>query len=352
MSQIYGDYRFKVTTSGHNLLAALMATGKGLEITRVAVGSGRVEADRELADMTDLVEYVADAAIAAREHDGDELHLTVQYASNMTPGLGMFYLSEFVVEAKHPVTGESVNLLYATLGDYIQPVRAYSEVTAPDVRNYPLTIIVSSDIEVTVSAAGGLVTYDELNDAVDTAVKEATKDVGGIVKTIFFSLAPEDWKDAGGGTYPLYADIENEDIAKSQVPQVVFDEDSLDAAAVARICKTQQSYAGYVRMKAKTVPAEELSGVLYMIGKATGGGGGGGDYELPTATRTRLGGVMIGDGLNYRADGTTYVDKDAVAEDVTPKVVEDATAPEADVDAMLNEVFGPEKAANAEGDGL
>ena len=351
MSQIYGDYRFKVTTSGHNLLAALMATGKGLEITRVAVGSGRVEADRELANMTDLVEYVADAAIAAREHDGDELHLTVQYASNMTPGLGMFYLSEFVVEAKHPVTGESVNLLYATLGDYIQPVRAYSEVTAPDVRNYPLTIIVSSDIEVTVSAAGGLVTYDELNDAVDTAVKEATKDVGGIVKTIYFSIAPTDWRDAGSGTYPMYADITNEDIAKSQVPQVVFDEDSLDIAAAARVCKAQNSYTGYVRIKAKAAAAAEISGVLYMIGKATGSGGGGGEYDLPTATRTRLGGVMIGDGLNYKADGTTYVDKDAVAEDVTPKVMEDASASDESVDDMIHDVFGNETTAEADESG-
>ena len=333
------DYAFKVTTTGRELLAALMASGEGLEITRVAVGKGRVPEGQELADMTDLIEYVADGAISEKRHEGDNLYLTVQYASNMTPGLGPFYLAEFVVEARHPVTGESVNLLYATLGDYIQPVRAYSETTAPDVRSYPLTIVISDEIEVTVSAAAGLVTYDEL----DEAVKEATKDVGGIVKTIYFSVAPEDWHDSGSGTYPLYADIEDEDIFKSHVPNIVFNEESLDVAGAAKLCSTQESFTGYVRIKAKTVPVDEIGGVLYLIGKATGGGGGGGEYELPTATETRLGGVKIGNGLKHKADGTAYVDEDNVGEEivepVASRVVDDKIAPDADVDEMIDDVF-------------
>lgn len=326
MDHIYGDYRFKVTTSGHNLLAALMATGKGLEITRVAVGSGRVAADQELADMTDLVEYVADAAIAAREHDGDELHLTVQYASNMTPGLGMFYLAEFVVEAKHPETGESVNLLYATLGDYIQPVRAYSETTAPDVRQYPLTIVVSSEIEVTVSAAGGLVTYDELNDAVDTAVKEATKDVGGIVCTIQFEVKPENWQNGATGKYPAYADVIDARIRSGHVPIVVYDEESMDAVSDCGASTETDSYTGYVRLKAKTAATANITGVLYLIGKATGGGGGGGDYELPVATDTILGGVKIKDGGGLKIDGLGNLELDAATDQDVRDLYDEAAA--------------------------
>ena len=62
------NYSFKVTTGGRELLAALLATGKELEITRVAVGSGKVAEDVNLADMTDLIQYVAEGTIAQRRH--------------------------------------------------------------------------------------------------------------------------------------------------------------------------------------------------------------------------------------------------------------------------------------------
>ena len=42
-----------------------------------------------------------------------------------------------------------------------------------------------------------------------------------------------------------------------------------------------------------------------------GGGGGGGGYTLPTATKTRLGGVKVGNGLSVKNDGTLSVDGSA-----------------------------------------
>lgn len=159
------NYSFKVTTAGRELLATLLATGQVLELTRVAVGSGRVAEDANLADMTDLIQYVAEGTLTQRRHEDNILHLTVQYASNSTPGLGAFYLSEIIVQAKHPDTGENITFLYATLGDYIQHVNAYSEVLPPDIRNYPMMIAISDEINVSVTAPVGLVTYDELEQA-------------------------------------------------------------------------------------------------------------------------------------------------------------------------------------------
>lgn len=345
---------YKPTTHGRALLAALLALEKPLKISRVAFGSGRVPDGTNLADVHELVHYVADGTVEERRHEEDRYYMTVQYANASPEGhrtIPLFYIGEFMVYATDPTTGEEVDLLYATLGDYQTPMPKYSTTQGAVVFNLPLVLIVSDEIEVTIDAEAGLITYEDMQECVDAAVKEATKDVGGIVKTIYFSIAPTDWRDAGSGTYPMYADITNEDIAKSQVPQVVFDEDSLDIAAAARVCKAQNSYTGYVRIKAKAAAAAEISGVLYMIGKATGSGGGGGEYDLPTATRTRLGGVMIGDGLNYKADGTTYVDKDAVAEDVTPKVMEDASASDESVDDMIHDVFGNETTAEADESG-
>jgi hypothetical protein len=175
------DYGFKPTKEGRELLAACLATGKGLEITRVAVGSGKVSEGTDLADMTDLVQYVAEGTIAERRHMDNAWYLTIQYASNYTPGLGAFYLAEFIVQARHPVSGESKTILYATLGDMIQPVSAYSESKAPDVRQYPVILAISDEINVTISAAAGLVTYADLANAVDDKVEEMIQ--GGNIVT-------------------------------------------------------------------------------------------------------------------------------------------------------------------------
>lgn len=331
------EYGYKVTTNGRNLIAACMAAEKPLKLTRVSIGSGTVADGVDLATVHELIAYVADGEIAERSHEDERLNLTIQYANALHKSVPTFYLAEFMVFAEDPDTGAETDLLYATLGDYKQPVPAYVEGLPGSVFNLPLVLVVSNDLTVEISASPGLVTYADL----DEAVKDATKDVGGIVATIHFTIAPGDWQSGGTGSYPLYADVANEAITSALVPEVVFYEESLDIAASAKLCKTQTSYNGIVRFKSKAIPTANISGVLYLIGKATGSGGGGGQ-ELVPATRSSLGGVIIGNGLNVQPDGKTSVDKDAVVEDVTPKVVEEATAPEADVDAMLDEVFGPE----------
>lgn len=338
------DYGFKPTTNGRELLAACAATGKGLDISRVAVGSGTVPEGVDLADVHALYQYVADGTVGQRTHEDDRLYLTVQY-SNADPvehrALPSFILAEFMVYAIHPETGEETDLIYGTLGSYLQPVPAYNAAFPASVFSFPMTIIVSDEIEVTVSATAGLITYDDL----DEAVKDATKDTGGIVKTIEFSLEPTDWQDSGeGGSYPIIADIVHEDIAAKHVPDVVLDEESQDSAVTFGMCASARSYTGYVRLRAKQLPTVAISGVLYLIGKATGSGGGGGDYELPTATATRLGGVKIGSGLTYKTDGTTSVDGSAVAEDITDDVkdaiLDEAVATDTETDEMIDDVFG------------
>ena len=336
------DYGFKPTTNGRELLAACAATGEGLTLTRVAVGSGMVPEGVDLADVHELYEYVADGTIAQRTHENDRLYLTIQY-SNASPeehkAIPTFTLAEFMVYAKHPETGEETDLIYGTLGSYLQPVPAYRADFPASVFSFPLVIIVSDEIEVSVETPAGLVTYEDL----DKAVKDATKGLGGIVKTIFFSIAPEDWQSGENARYPYYADIADEDILQSMVPNVVLGDESQEIAAECRMSASAECNPGSVRLKVKELPEEEISGILYLIGKATGSGGGG-EYELPTATATRLGGIKVGTGLKYKTDGTTSVDSNAVAEDVTDDVkdaiLEEAVATDHEADEMINEVFG------------
>lgn len=159
------NYGFKITTHGRALLTACMDLDAALKLTRVAIGSGRVDEDADLADVHELVQYTAEGAVTDRRREGDRLHLTVQYSNQDHPDIGAFQLTEFIVFAQHPDTGRETDLLYATLGDYPQSIPAYSPSFPAGLWSFPLTIVVSSEIEVSVSASPGLITAEEFTEA-------------------------------------------------------------------------------------------------------------------------------------------------------------------------------------------
>ena len=282
-------YGFKPTTNGRELLAACAATGRGLNISRVAFGIGRVPEDVDLADVHQLYDYVTDGAVSRRSHENDRLYLTVQYANEMNRSLPAFDIGEFMVYAIHPETNEETDLIYATMGSYLVPVPAYDPGLPVSVFSLPMVLIVSDDITVTISAQAGLVTYDDLQDA----VSEATGDVSGFVRALPFTANAEDWaEDENGGAWPYHYDFAHHAITGSMVPWVVLDEESQIVAAEARMSATARSYSGYVRLQAKKMPEETISGMCYLSGK--GGGGAGGT-------------VIPGIGLSYGADGDLNV---------------------------------------------
>jgi len=125
------------------------------------VGSGLV------AEGAELVRYTAEAAITDRRHEGERLFLTVQYSNKAHPEIGTFQLAEFMVFCLDPETGQETDLLYATLGDYRQPVPAYNSGFPASVWSYPIVMVVSSVLQVTVTASPGLVTWEDLQAAID-----------------------------------------------------------------------------------------------------------------------------------------------------------------------------------------
>ena len=161
------DYGYKITTHGRRLLAALLDLGKPLKLTRAAVGSGLVDQDEDLAKVHALVRYAAEASIADRRHEEDRLFLTVRYSNLDHPDVGTFTLSEFMVWAEDPETGQETDFLYATLGDFRQAVPGYSEHFPASVWSYPLVLVVSGELQVTITASPGLATFIDLQEAVD-----------------------------------------------------------------------------------------------------------------------------------------------------------------------------------------
>lgn len=278
------DYTYKPTTHGRAVMAACMDLEKPLKIVRVAFGSGKVAEDTNLADVHELLEYVSDGAVAERRHEEDRFFLTVQYANKAHPDVKMFMLSEFIVYVEDPETGGETDLLYGTLGDYRQPVPAYNPAFPPSVFNFPLELVISDEINVTVSAPAGLVTHDELEEAVQrhsgdlTAhpdIRQAVEDLqdrlgGGVVRAerIDLTIPAEGWEpdDETGGVYAYRRDIAHAKVEEDMVPMLSVLPTFISVANACALCTTASTLSGSLRVYAKSIPTGDISVNVVLLG--------------------------------------------------------------------------------------
>ena len=309
------NYAFKPTTHGRALIAACMALEAPLKLTRGAVGSGRVAEDINLADMHQLIHYEAEGSLGERRHENDRLYLTVQYSNRNNPDLPTFLLSEFIVYAEDPATGEDTDLLYATLGDYVQSVPPCSMDFPEAVWNFPLILVLSDAVDVTVSAPAGLVTYDDLLAVINSTA----------VRQMDVTIPAEGWEDTGEGLYPLRLELPLE-VTAQMIPMLTVLPESSAQAAACGLAPFAQTGEDVLRLWAEKAPEEAMRASLTLLRNASGFGAGT-TTLLPPATSERLGGVKVGEGLRVTEDGTLSVD----------------AADEAEVAEMLGEVFGPQK---------
>lgn len=313
------EYRYKPTTHGRNAMAACMALEKPLKITRVAFGSGKVDEGVNLADVHELLTYVTDGAVAERRHEDDRLYLTIQYANVQHQSVKTFLLSEFIVYCQDPETGANTDLLYGTLGDYRQPVPAYNPAFPPSEFNFPLTLIISDEINVVVSAPAGLVTHGELAGLIDaTAIRRAD-----------ITIPASGWTGGDSGRYPYHRDVPVEGAKEQLIPALTVLPEGMDAAVACGLAPYVQTAEGTVRVFAANVPAASIPASVTLQGDASAYcrvGTGEGAYSLPPATTSSLGAVKPGNGLIVASDGTMSVDM----------------ASDTEVNQMLTEVLGPD----------
>lgn len=316
------DYGYKVTTNGRNLMAALMALGSGLTLTRVAMGSGTVEDGTDLADVHELISYVTDGTIGGRSHQDDLLNIAIQYANSANPDQPTFYLAEFMVYATDPETGEETDLLYATLGDYKQVVPAYSSGAGSTVFNFPLTLVVSNDIDVTISAPAGLVTYDELEAAVATAAEEIMERMQpgwSVCGALDLTIPVSGWVESNSGSaeYAYVCDVEAEGVTSAMIPSGAVLPGYFAIASKAGMLGGCEARNNCLRFYSATIPdADILARVnLFRMG---GSGGGGGSVDPGVGLSYSMDGrlnVNVGDGLSVGADNTLNVDRQEVVTD-------------------------------------
>lgn len=254
------EIAFKPTTHGRAILSACMSRELPLQLTRVAFGSGRIPESQNLADVHELIEYVADGAIGDRRHEDDRLYLTVQYANDAEhASVSTFMLSEFMIYARNPETGEDQDFIYATLGDYSQSIPAYRAGFSPGTWSLPLVIVVSDEIQVSVSAPAGLVTHDELIRLLNSRVNGAAKRA--------LTIPTSGWAaDADtGGTYPVHLDIASAEITEDMVPMAVILPQSLSAAIACGLCPACRTLPGLLRFYAKSIPTADIQISLALL---------------------------------------------------------------------------------------
>lgn len=137
---------FFITRKGLALLAKLQA-GSTLEITRVMVGGGQVPEDLNPLDLADLVSPIVQATSTKPSVKDRSVTFTVEYRSDLGKLDRDILINEFGVFARDPDEGE-ILLYYANLGDYPEPVWAYTENGPVCARRYPVSISVSDGVGV------------------------------------------------------------------------------------------------------------------------------------------------------------------------------------------------------------
>lgn len=312
---------YKLTTNGQELLAACAALGEPLQLTRVCVGSGMVSEDTDLADVHELVSYVADGTLGERYRENNCLHLAVQYDNSAGGDAEGFTLSEFLVYAIHPETEEETDLLYATLGDARQPVPAYNASLPASIFSFPLVVVVSDEIEVSITASPGVVTHDDLQNLLNEGVIGVTRTTI-IIPAAGWGDTPEE--DAAVEEYPLCLDLEMDTITELMTPIVTIYPAYLPVARKCGMCQSARTMDGVLRLYAESAPAEDLTADLTLAG----GAGYISISGAAVASATQLGNVMVGNGLSVTEEGVLSVadsvltDSDLVDEDeVTQDVV-------------------------------
>ena len=143
-------YGFVITEAGNALLASMVA-GQTLTITGVTMDKGTAESAEAARQLTAPIDPGPDGTSTVPTVDGNAVNMIVEYRSDLNGGLQEgFWIGGFSIFGKVG-DGEETMIGYGSLGDAKQYVSAYVSGTAPDVRRYPVSITVTTGVQVDVA---------------------------------------------------------------------------------------------------------------------------------------------------------------------------------------------------------
>ena len=165
-------YGFVITEAGNQILAKMVA-GDTLELSGVFMDLGTVEDKETARQLTAPLEPGPAGTSTVPTVKGNQVGMIVQFRSDLDGGLKADkWIGGFGVYAKDPDTGDPVMIYYASLGNQKQPIAAYVEGTAPDVRNFPISIRVTSGVDATLTyPAGAWMTAEDVLEYFNDTIK-------------------------------------------------------------------------------------------------------------------------------------------------------------------------------------
>lgn len=105
----------------------------------------------------------------------------------------------------------------------------------------------------------------ELANATAEAIEEINDLKSDKVKVVSVSIPITGW-NSDSGSYPNYYDIAVEGVTKNDIAEVTVTLASMDIAVSCGLCPINETLAGKIRIRAKTVPTSEMK-VEYVITK-------------------------------------------------------------------------------------
>ena len=148
-------YGFVITEAGNQMLAKMVA-GQTLKLSGVFMDLGTVEDKETARQLIAPLEPGPAGTSTVPTVKGNQVGMIVQFRSDLDGGLKEDkWIGGFGVYAEDPDTGDPVMIYYASLGHQRQPIAAYVEGTAPDVRNFPISIRVTSGVDATLTYPAG-----------------------------------------------------------------------------------------------------------------------------------------------------------------------------------------------------
>ena len=177
-------YGFVITEAGNQLLAKMVA-GQTLKLSGVFMDLGTVEDKETARQLIAPLEPGPAGTSTVPTVKGNQVGMIVQFRSDLDGGLKEDkWIGGFGVYAEDPDTGDPVMIYYASLGHQRQPIAAYVEGTAPDVRNFPISIRVTSGVDATLTyPAGAWMTAEDVLVYFNETIKpELEASLAGLIK--------------------------------------------------------------------------------------------------------------------------------------------------------------------------
>lgn len=331
---------FFITDAGLRLRQQSIATGETLKFCGAKIGQGVPSNPLNIPNMTDIVSVAEEVPVVRSISEGVTHFIGVRIDN--TSFKQPILMTEIGIFA---TIGEDEPVLYG----YTYATQGYDSIPAGNVSHYVWTIgidtVISRAHNISFVYDGSKVyateekideliqAFDKFKDSADvkSAVDKSDQalDIVNKVKHQLENLSVPGiirqdivipitgWVQGDPEEYDgLSVDIPIEDVAGDMIPIVIVPPKQIKVIGERKFSPCVKSDDGYIRLYSKASPPEPINATLILLITSEGVTGGG-NYQLPTASEDRLGGVKIGENITVSDDGTISVNKESLIGDLT-----------------------------------